>query len=121
VTTRHRRRYPRRRPDHRRTRRRIALAVVLLVGTGLFVRSLQNVGRVNLGIDTDRIVAASLDLEPAGFSAPAIEDFYRQLETRARALPEPGPLQLIRRHDLLDIDIAPPDLNVYEVNDHDPE
>jgi hypothetical protein len=26
-----------------------------------------------------------------------------------------------RRHDLLDIDIAPPDLNAYEVNDHDPE
>jgi hypothetical protein len=24
-------------------------------------------------------------------------------------------------HDLLDIDIAPPDLNAYEVNDHDPE
>jgi hypothetical protein len=43
------------------------------------------------------------------------------LETRARALPEPGPLQLSRRHDLLDIDIAPPDLNAYEVNDHDPE
>jgi hypothetical protein len=32
-----------------------------------------------------------------------------------------GPLQLTRRHDLLDIDIAPPDLNAYEVNDHDPE
>ena len=29
--------------------------------------------------------------------------------------------QLTRRHDLLHIDIAPPDLNVYEVNDHDPE
>jgi hypothetical protein len=29
--------------------------------------------------------------------------------------------QLTRRHDLLDIDIAPPDLNAYKVNDHDPE
>jgi hypothetical protein len=36
-------------------------------------------------------------------------------------LPEPGPLQLTRRHDLLDIDIAPPDLNDYKVNDHDTE
>ena len=35
----------------------------------------------------------------------------------ARALPEPGPLQLTRRHDLLDIDIAPPDLNAYEIDD----
>src|SRR5271155_5262027 len=32
-----------------------------------------------------------------------------------------NPDQLTRRHDLLDIDIAPPDLNAYEVNDHDPE
>ncbi len=52
------------------------------------------------------------------FSAEYITNI---LETRARALPEPGPLQLTRRHDLLDIDIAPPDLNAYEVNDHDPE
>ena len=32
-----------------------------------------------------------------------------------------GPLQLTRRHDLLDIDIAPPDLNAYQVNHHDPD
>ena len=54
----------------------------------------------------------------SAFSAEYITNI---LETRARALPEPGPLQLTRRHDLLDIDIAPPDLNAYEVNDHDPE
>jgi hypothetical protein len=36
-------------------------------------------------------------------------------------LPEPGPLQLTRRHDLLDIDIDPPDLNDYKVNDRDTE
>src|SRR6202162_6219885 len=55
------------------------------------------------------------------FQAFSAEYITNILETRARALPEPGPLQLTRRHDLLDIDIAPPDLNVYEVNDHDPE
>jgi predicted permease len=64
-----------------------ALSVVLLVGTGLFVRSLQNVGDIRLGIDTDRVVAATLDLEQAGFTAPAIEEFYRQVEARARAMP----------------------------------
>ena len=56
-----------------------------------------------------------------GLAFQAFEYITNILETRARALPEPGPLQLTRRHDLLDIDIAPPDLNVYEVNDHDPE
>lgn len=55
------------------------------------------------------------------FQAFSAEYITNILETRARALPEPGPLQLTRRHDLLDIDIAPPDLNVYEANDHDPE
>jgi hypothetical protein len=35
----------------------------------------------------------------------------RFLQLCCRALPEPGPLQLSRRHDLLDIDIAPPGLN----------
>jgi transposase len=55
------------------------------------------------------------------FQAFSAEYVTNILEARARALPEPGPLQLTRRHDLLDIDIAPPDLNAYEVNDHDPE
>ena len=55
------------------------------------------------------------------FQAFSAEYITNILETRARALPEPGPLQLTRRHDLLDIDIAPPDLNAYQVNHHDPE
>lgn len=55
------------------------------------------------------------------FQAFSAEYITNILEARARALPEPAPLQLTRRHDLLDIDIAPPDLNAYEVNDHDSE
>ena len=62
--------------------------------------------------------AISDGLAFAAFSAEYITNI---LETRARALPEPGPLQLTRRHDLLDIDIAPPDLGAYEVDDHDGE
>jgi hypothetical protein len=34
-------------------------------------------------------------------------------------LPEPGPLQLTRRQDLLDLDVTPPDLNDYKVNGDD--
>ena len=52
------------------------------------------------------------------FEAFSAEYITNILEARARALPEPGPLQLTRRHDLLDIDIAPPDLNTYERDDH---
>jgi transposase len=48
------------------------------------------------------------------FEAFSAEYITNILEARARALPEPGPLQLTRCHDLLDIDIAPPDLNAYD-------
>jgi transposase len=55
------------------------------------------------------------------FQAFSAEYITNILEVRSRVLPEPGPLQITRRHDLLDIDIAPPDLNAYTVNDHDSE
>ena len=35
------------------------------------------------------------------------------LEARQRTLPEPGALHLTRRHDLLELDLPEPDLNVY--------
>jgi hypothetical protein len=41
------------------------------------------------------------------------------LEARARKLPEPGPLQLTRRQDLLDIELAEPDFSPYEIKDHE--
>ena len=56
-----------------------------------------------------RAIADGLAFE--AFSAEYITNI---LEARARALPEPGPLQLTRCHDLLDIYIAPPDLNAYD-------
>jgi len=55
------------------------------------------------------------------FQAFSAEYIANTLESRARALPEPGPLQLTRRADLLDIDIPPPDLNVYDGGTRDPE
>jgi transposase len=55
------------------------------------------------------------------FQAFSAEYITNILETRARTLPEPGPLQLTRCHDLLDIDIPPPDLNAYGGCTHDPE
>jgi hypothetical protein len=50
------------------------------------------------------------------FAAFSSEYILNILEARSRALPEPGPLQLTRRHDLLEIDIDPPDLSAYEVD-----
>jgi len=63
-----------------------------------------------------RAIADGLAFE--AFSAEYIANI---LETRARTLPEPGPLQLTRAHDLLDIDIPSPDLNIYDGGTRDPE
>lgn len=87
--------------------------------------------RVNARQHVRRILALA-EIYPADEIARAISDglafqafsaeyITNILEIRSRALPEPGPLQLTRRHDLLDIDIAPPDLNAYEVKPDDPE
>jgi hypothetical protein len=51
------------------------------------------------------------------FHAFSCEYIANILEMKARQLPEPSPLHLTRRQDLLDLEIAPPDLSPYEVND----
>jgi transposase len=51
------------------------------------------------------------------FHAFSCEYIANILEMKARQLPEPSPLHLTRRQDLLDLEIAPPDLSPYEMND----
>jgi hypothetical protein len=63
-----------------------------------------------------RAIADGLAFE--AFSAEYIANI---LEARARTLPEPGPLQLTRGIDLLDVDIPPPDLTVYDGGSRDAE
>ena len=53
------------------------------------------------------------------FSAFSCEYITNLLEMRMRQRPEAGALHLTRRADLLDIEIAAPDLSLYEVNDDD--
>ena len=55
------------------------------------------------------------------FEAYSCEYVANILEMRARSLPEPGALTLTRRQDLLDIEIAAPDLSPYEVDDDESE
>jgi transposase len=51
------------------------------------------------------------------FRAFSCEYITNLLEMRNRQLPEPGALQLTRHEDLLELEIEPPDLSAYEVND----
>ena len=43
------------------------------------------------------------------------------LEQRERRLPEPGPLHLARKQDLLDLQLPPPDLSIYQTEQTQPE
>lgn len=69
-----------------------ALSVVLLVGAGLFVHSLWNVRALDLGIDTDRVLAVSWTWSQEVFELPsgAAQDAEqaRQTQVRDRALAE---------------------------------
>lgn len=53
------------------------------------------------------------------FDAFSCEYITNLLEARARALPEASPLQLTRCQDLLELELAKPDLSLYEVSHHE--
>jgi len=64
---------------------------------------------------TEAVVRALDDgLELQAFSAEYIANI---LEARGRELPEPAPLQLIRAHDLLELELPEPDLSIYDRDD----
>jgi predicted permease len=65
----------------------IGLSMTLLVAAGLFIKSLANVSRVDLGIDTRNVVM--FDISPAlnGYRRERILSLYQQLEDQLAALP----------------------------------
>ncbi len=65
----------------------VALSLVLLVGAGLFVRSLRNELAIDHGFRTKGVVLMSLELGLGGYSEDEGRRFYQQLEERIQALP----------------------------------
>jgi predicted permease len=65
----------------------VALSLVLLVGAGLFARSLQNLKTVDIGYHTDQVVTMSLDPAQNGYKIEALRNFYNRLSERLAALP----------------------------------
>jgi putative ABC transport system permease protein len=64
----------------------VALAVVLLTGAGLAMRSLKNISPARLGFDSGNLVVAPLALEDQ-YDRARSQEFYRQLQERALTLP----------------------------------
>ena len=63
------------------------LCTALLVGAGLFVRSLDRVSGLDLGIDISRLVSVRIDLGSAGVPGPEQQVFYRDAVERLRNTP----------------------------------
>ncbi|HSL81533.1 MAG TPA: FtsX-like permease family protein, partial [Thermoanaerobaculia bacterium] len=65
----------------------VALGLVLLVGTGLFVRSLSNAASLDLGFDAERVLVADIDLKGYDLSDEETATLYREMAERAESLP----------------------------------
>jgi predicted permease len=66
----------------------LAMAVVLLVGAGLLVRSLVQLQKVDLGYSLDSVLTFEIGLPGQRYSTAAAEDaFFDQMYARIRALP----------------------------------
>lgn len=65
----------------------VALALVLLLGMGLCVRSLEAARRADLGLDPHRTFVAGFRLSPHVGDDASIRSFYHRLRTEAAGLP----------------------------------
>lgn len=65
----------------------LAVSLVLLIAAGLFIRSLQQMQKVDPGFRTEKRLALSFNLEPEGYNETKGREFARQLVERVRALP----------------------------------
>jgi predicted permease len=65
----------------------MALALVLLVGAGLCLQGLRQARRMDLGLDPDRVLTASLQIGMNGYTPETGLGYYRELRRRLAALP----------------------------------
>jgi putative ABC transport system permease protein len=65
-----------------------ALAVVLLVGAGLMLRSLAELHRIDLGFEPANVLTTRVSVPAATYESPEqVVNFFRQLVERTRSLP----------------------------------
>ncbi|HJT29865.1 MAG TPA: ABC transporter permease [Pyrinomonadaceae bacterium] len=66
----------------------VSLAVLLLIGSGLLVRSLWRLQQTNPGITPEELVSVEFDLSATNYSDPEhASDFYRRLVSQVQSLP----------------------------------
>jgi len=65
----------------------VALALVLLAGAGLMIKSAARLARTSIGINGDDVLTARIDLPRAAYTSDKGQAFLTQLVERVRALP----------------------------------
>jgi predicted permease len=65
----------------------VALAVLLLFGAGLFVRTLENLERLDPGFNRKGVLLFDVDPTKSGYKGPAVTRLYKQILERIGAIP----------------------------------
>jgi predicted permease len=66
----------------------VALSLLLLVGAGLFVRTLINLQGVDTGFNQDQVLLFQIDTDSIGFKADSnLVNLYREVEERVSSIP----------------------------------
>jgi predicted permease len=65
----------------------VGLSVLLLVYAGLFVRTLQNLGNLDIGFNPESLVQVSLDTRGSGYGQGQVGELQRLLLERVSAIP----------------------------------
>jgi predicted permease len=66
----------------------VALSLVLLAGSGLFLRSLQSASSIDIGMRPDNVLLMAVDPKLHRYSREKTQQFVSQLRERVSALPE---------------------------------
>src|SRR5207249_1645345 len=65
----------------------VTISILLLIGAGLFIRSLRNLRLLDLGLRADSLLAFNIDPTLTGYTSLKTKMFDRDLVERVRAMP----------------------------------
>jgi predicted permease len=66
----------------------VAVSLLLLIGAGLFVRSLRNLENLDPGFRRERVLVASVNPQASGYKGQRLRDYYERLVAKVGTAPE---------------------------------
>jgi predicted permease len=65
----------------------VALSMLLLIGTGVLLRSMERIGDADLGLDRDHLLVATIDAQHRGYTGARLTTLIHDVVDRARRVP----------------------------------